>query len=116
MDGSVFEARLSVCFWPEHKLDSSTQGQFKNGDKCGKGKFTWNTGGNYEALRKPAGSCQLPWKLPCGSYSVATPVPLPRAPVARETLMPMICMEKASTSGAMGAPTPGSGEGRFAVR
>lgn len=24
------------------------QGQFKNGDKSGKGKFTWNTGGSYE--------------------------------------------------------------------
>lgn len=24
------------------------QGQFKNGDKSGKGKFTWNTGGSYK--------------------------------------------------------------------
>lgn len=30
VDGSVFE------------------GQFKNGDKSGKGTFTWNTGGCYE--------------------------------------------------------------------
>lgn len=35
----------------EAKIDVSAQGQFKNGDKSGKGKFTWNTGGSYEVTQ-----------------------------------------------------------------
>ena len=50
VDGSVFEVRcVSLPSSSSQTVLHASQGQFKNGDKCGKGKFTWNTGGSYEA-------------------------------------------------------------------
>ena len=43
---------IYIYIYIERDIDiHSSQGQFHNGDKCGRGKFTWNTGGSYEASR-----------------------------------------------------------------